>query len=263
MWSAPGLDGVTLFRARYRTHRFRPHHHRTFTVCAVEKGASGLRVGEASRRIEARTFSFIRPGEVHSGNCLTPELHYRVAYVPGETVARLLGAPPCAPVRLDLADPNPNDPDLASEFIAAHARLECSDGGGVAAFEELLAELVRRYFRAGDAGAEDLPHPAALAARDHLERHLHRNPSLDELAAVAGVSRYYLLRLFRAAFGLTPGGYRLQRRVERAKAPLAAGVPIADLAYDLGFADQSHFGRAFKAIVGLTPGQFARRGGAC
>jgi AraC-like DNA-binding protein len=49
----------------------------------------------------------------------------------------------------------------------------------------------------------------------------------------------------------------IQMRVFRAKQLLAAGVPIAQAAFDTGFTDQSHLNRHFKRLVGITPGQYA------
>ena len=79
---------------------------------------------------------------------------------------------------------------------------------------------------------------------------------LDELAALAGMSRYRLLRAFRAVYGMTPHAWQIDRRIVRARHLLDAGMSLAETALALGFADQSHFQRAFKQRVAATPGEY-------
>lgn len=80
--------------------------------------------------------------------------------------------------------------------------------------------------------------------------------SLTTLAGLARLSRYQLIRNFRAATGMTPHAYQLNLCINRARAWLREGEALADVAYRLGFADQSHFQRVFKAHVGVTPGHY-------
>lgn len=76
------------------------------------------------------------------------------------------------------------------------------------------------------------------------------------LEALTGLDRYSLARGFRARFGTSPHRYLTGRRLDRVKAEIARGVPLADAAYAAGFADQSHMTRHFKARFGLTPGRY-------
>jgi AraC-like DNA-binding protein len=71
-----------------------------------------------------------------------------------------------------------------------------------------------------------------------------------------GVSRFVLVRYFRRELGTTPHAWLLQLRVERAR-----GMAATAVAADTGFADQAHFSRVFKRIVGLTPRAYAQRRG--
>jgi len=80
--------------------------------------------------------------------------------------------------------------------------------------------------------------------------------NLEVLAREAGLGRYQLIRAFRTATGLTPHAYVLNARVNRGRQLLGEGLALAEVAYQLGFADQSHFQRVFKAHVGVTPGQY-------
>ena len=73
---------------------------------------------------------------------------------------------------------------------------------------------------------------------------------------MAGLSSFRLIRQFRREFGLTPHAYQLDCRINRTRALLQRGHPLADLACLAGFTDQSHFQRAFKLRVAATPVQY-------
>src|SRR5687767_1023851 len=84
--------------------------------------------------------------------------------------------------------------------------------------------------------------------------------SLDDMAAVAGFSRYHFAREFRVVFGETPGAYLSRRRVERAKDLLThANLTVTEVCMVVGFASLSSFSRRFRELVGCSPGEYQRR----
>jgi transcriptional regulator GlxA family with amidase domain len=83
-------------------------------------------------------------------------------------------------------------------------------------------------------------------------------PSLAELARLAGLGTYQLLRRFRAAYGTTPHAWLLQHRAEHARGLIAQGLPLAEAAACAGFADQPHLTRVFVQRFGFTPGAWRR-----
>jgi AraC-like DNA-binding protein len=64
-----------------------------------------------------------------------------------------------------------------------------------------------------------------------------------------------------AQFGLPAHAYLSSLRVAHAKRMIRAGTPPAEVAYAVGYCDQSHLNRRFKKIVGVTPSQYAQRSG--
>jgi len=79
-------------------------------------------------------------------------------------------------------------------------------------------------------------------------------PQLDELALLAGVSKYQLIRLMHSSTGFTPIAWRHNELVNRSRELLRAGTSIAQTAAELGFSDQSHFHRVFRSHVATAPG---------
>lgn len=82
-------------------------------------------------------------------------------------------------------------------------------------------------------------------------------PSLDELAQRFSLRKETLIRTFKQDTGLTPGSFLNISRVEYAKERLRAGDDIADVGYQSGFADQSHFHKTFVSYTAATPRQYA------
>ena len=98
-----------------------------------------------------------------------------------------------------------------------------------------------------------------MHVRDLIESALGEDLALERLAAEAGVAVHAFSAAFTKAFGTPPYRYVIERRVERVKTMLRhTDVPIARIAYETGFASQSHLATTFKRSVGQTPGEYRR-----
>lgn len=115
--------------------------------------------------------------------------------------------------------------------------------------------------------AQPLPRPrgklSSLQLRDVIEYthvNLSRSLSLTELAEHLNFSTFHFARLFKNSLGLSPHQYVLQNRVERAKKliSVSASPNLSNIALQVGFYDQAHFGKAFKRVVGVSPKAFSR-----
>lgn len=98
--------------------------------------------------------------------------------------------------------------------------------------------------------------PAIDAVIKRLQEHPEESFSLDEMAAVAGYSRWHFLRLFQKEIGLTPHAFLIVCRLRLLRSLLRADTATAEAAVSAGFADQSHMQKIFKLHHGLTPKQF-------
>lgn len=96
---------------------------------------------------------------------------------------------------------------------------------------------------------------------EHIDAHLGERCPLEELAGVAHLSAFHFSRMFRRSTGRSPHAYLLARRLERGREMLAdPGVPIAQIAWLVGFRTQSHFTNAFRRAFGIAPGGYRARG---
>ena len=118
---------------------------------------------------------------------------------------------------------------------------------------ELLAECSRSEGEASPSHPPRWLHRACELLRDRFSENL----SLGEVAAVVRISADHLARSFRRHNACTMGEYVRRLRVEFACSRLAVSeVPLAQVALDAGFTDQSHFTKTFKRHLGLTPAAF-------
>lgn len=125
--------------------------------------------------------------------------------------------------------------------------------------EAVLAELLSAAARLDTRG--DRRPPAWLRrVRERLDECFASGLSLTALAAESGVAREHVARAFRAHYGMAMGEYLRNRRLRFVhERLLVADQPLADIALQAGFADQSHLTRWFRRALGVTPGAARRR----
>jgi AraC-like DNA-binding protein len=252
--------GIEALHARFVDHAYPPHSHPTWTVAVVEHGAARFSLDATQQRADQGELFVLEPEAVHTGMAAVPQgWAYKVLYVEPQILHEWAERDGIAPraarwvvfrdhalrralrrVHAALAD---EPPGLGVDQAVLHA---------VAALGPHLRPVASERQR----GRAE--HAAVRRTRRHLSEHWDQPVPLAELAVVACLSRFELIRRFRAETGLTPHAYQVNLRVTRARALLAAGVTPAVVAADCGFADQPHLTRTFKRVVGVTPGHYAR-----
>jgi AraC family transcriptional regulator len=92
---------------------------------------------------------------------------------------------------------------------------------------------------------------------EFIEAHLSETISLSTLSELAQLSPYHFARAFKHTVGMPPHRYHMNRRVERAKALLAARS-VTEVAMAVGFAETSSFSSSFRRVTGMSPSEFRR-----
>lgn len=156
------------------------------------------------------------------------------------------------------------DPKLEYICLALKTELEVGDPRERLYAESLgtaaATQLLRRYARpAGAVPKDGLSRYRLRTTIDYINSHLASDLSLDEIAAVAGVSPSYFKTLFKRSTGLPVHQYVMRQRVERAVNLISSGrLRLSAAALQAGFADQSHMARCMRRIIGITPTDVAR-----
>jgi AraC family transcriptional regulator len=124
----------------------------------------------------------------------------------------------------------------------------------------LAIHLLRNYCTTSprlSSYADGLSAAKLTLIKDYINTHLDRDLKLSELSAIAQISPYHFLRLFKKSVGITPHQYILQQRIDRAKYLLkSSNLDISEIAFRVGFCDSSHLTRCFKNSLGKTPRQW-------
>ncbi len=259
-WLRPdGLPGVEALHASFERHRYRPHSHPTWTIAVMERGAAAFTVDARSERAGDGECFVLEPEAVHTGVPAVPEgWAYKVLYLDPALLSSW--------EELDRATPRAarwvvfRDARLRAALGVAHRAL-AEESAGLARDEAVLGAVaaLRPHLRPGPPPERDrVEHAAVRRALAHLRERWNQPVPLVELATVAGLSRFELVRRFRDQVGLPPHAYQVDLRILRARELLAAGDPPAAVAAGCGFADQAHLTRTFRQAVGVTPGRYAR-----
>jgi len=285
------MGGVELLVADYRMHAFPAHAHETAVVGLVERGSFEFSGGGRTFHVAEGDLLVITPGVVHQAESACRERWtYRALYLSPGSWDRLGPSGSDVPVgahRLRSRRLYQLWRELFTRLVGRHAD-EC----------ELMSAVheVQRAVRQQDFDAEGSQAPARLIQREEvsiaansreqmaggaasggartmsqhavvtsleqvrrlLERDVHQRRSLDELARLAGMSRFHFLRTFAREYGMPPCAYARLRRIREVQRRLAMGAPISMTAMEYGFADQAHLTRHFLRTVGVTPGEYQR-----
>lgn len=234
--------------------RLRPHVHPQPSLTFVVEGGFHERIGSNGAELGPASL-LIKPGDVEHGDDI------------GTGGARILFIEPTPEGHRDVADLEPlfgRITHAAQERIGHLGWRLCSepwdrDPASRLMAEGLVLEMLALVLRASEqrAGA---PPDWLRRMRDRLAAEFVRPPSITALAVEAGVHPSYAARAFGRCYGVRPGEFLQQRRLDAAiRALVETDRPLAEIAVETGFADQSHFGRIFKRHVGTTPARYRRR----
>lgn len=256
-WRAEALNGLECLSATFRTLQFAPHTHETFCIGVIEAGVQKSRIRGSTVDAGAGTIYLINPDVIHEGRPDEDGYRYRMMYpslealrsVAEDAAGRDMPKSFCFPDETVLAPP------LAEAFLRLHRQIE--NGGArleiESRFQTLMLNLMNAFAGETIEVSSSRAGSAVRQARDLLDARYRDDLSLTEVAEAVGLSRAHLIRAFKKEFGMPPHGWLTDRRIRAARGLLEKGAPIAETAFDCGFADQAHLTRQFKARTGVTP----------
>jgi len=262
--SRPSDDRLLMISGRTTEYAVEPRGE--WILGLVESGAMRVARGSEHHTVTAGQLVVWDPGAAHRGwSADGSAWDARLLVISNDDLRALVGDKDGAS-RLDaLRDPVLEDAGLAQRFrflydaLAARSdRLEAD-----VLLSDWLDGLLSRWapFRTPHAGrARSRSEAQAVERACHVLRAAPANSvTLDELAAVAGVNKYRLVRLFRTHTGLPPHAFQIALRIQAARRLLESGVSVARTAAEAGFTDQAHLTRHFGRTLGMTPRQYQRR----
>ncbi len=192
----------------------------------------------------------VSPNEIHDGAPIGASRCWDMIFVEPTTVARMAGTQAAG---RELGFAARSAPSLLTHLEHALVALRAGEEAvAEEALTTLFSDVLLKKRPAGDRG----PSRATTLVLERIRDRPDAPPSLDEVAGLMGMHRTGALRRFRREVGATPHDYAMQMRLRLARRALAAGSTPAEVALDLGFADQSHLTRSFVRQFGLPPGHY-------
>jgi AraC-like DNA-binding protein len=251
--SIRGVEAMTLVS----NHHFPRHTHDQYGFGMIASGAQRSWSGIGQIEARAGDVLFCNPGEMHDGIPVGGGVRrWTIIYFEPALINRAVEEELAG--ELELVRPVARDPLLALSFARLFTSLTNSRPDSLGQEEDLIRAVACILQRNSARRPSYLTRPSPSVAKvlHRLNSAPDQPVSLAELAELAGVSRFQLLRTFARQIGTTPHAYLIQKRVCMARQLLASGVKPAEAATSAGFADQSHMTRAFLRYVGVTPARY-------
>lgn len=254
----PALPGVELLVANPSVEIWRMYHQR-YVLCGCPSIDTSWVYRGKQRSLHDGMTAFMEPGEMHRVVSKSRPSRFGALFIDEDQMLR------CAEElgvhrRPHFGCAETANPLVLRDLMRFSESLQ--QGADTLKLQERFSAVMHRAMNFFESKPEEISSAGMNTdslgrAREFLEEHRNESVTLDQLAAVAAMSRFHLARRFTQEFGISPHACLIQMRVKNACMLLREGMSCVDVAPFLGFADQSHFTRHFKRVMGVTPGQYA------
>ena len=223
------------------------HFHEGWQLVAVTKGERHYQFKSSSIVAEPGRLVLVPPRLVHRAHCLDQgNTSFKIATLPA---VRLNVEAPAAPISWPT-------PKFFDTFISVFESLKVDGKHEPKATVLSHLQTILSESSATSTLGFSAPPAFVIQMESYLLKSLEKVPSLDSLSSLAGVSRYHFAHAFTKHVGLSPLAFHARARLMRSRKLISEGWSLTDTSLSLRFSDQSHFGRQFKRVYGMTPGEY-------
>jgi AraC-like DNA-binding protein len=253
------------------------HWHEETELLYIRKGAALVQIDENESVLRAGEAAFIPSGAIHTGmvanskefwfNAVVFNINFLTSGVSDVIQLQYIDRIKMRSLQLPLFIGKKSEwgrriiNELVFLFETSREKSPGYELGIKGSLFKIFSDLVSR--------GEDAPVSSHRTKQD-LDRlklviqYIHANYaqrlSLDDLAALSNLSKYYFCRFFKSCIGKSPIDYLHFYRLLKAEELLKeSNLKVVDIAFDVGFNDLSHFTRVFHMQTGVTPSQFRNR----
>jgi len=260
VWHDPKFPGLCFYRGTGVTHRYPRHWHDELHLATYEGGSGYFGHDGITEYVVPNDFMITAPGEVHEN--WVPEngsITFRSIYIDMRQLREITEQITGKDATPDLPTLLTKNAQATEAFNRMHRAMELREPHLLC--EELLLELFEVLFAdpakiCARRSALENSKATIRRVRHFIDENYAEPISLTELGRLADLNPFHLHAAFRRETGMPPHAYQIQVRVNRAKEFLRQRRQLSEVALASGFADQSHFTRHFRRLVGVTPGCF-------
>jgi AraC-like DNA-binding protein len=237
---------------------YKKHSHEEFSLGIVTQGRSLFWYDGKTETIQPESLVCLPPGLVHACNPVDPNAwEYAMLFIDTAWLQAYMEQADRFLFRDPIVQPVVSPEVLSTLRQAVAVLTSCAgplekEGCVFAIFEQVSCEQDGRYL------AETRDQPQLTKAAEFLQSRFLEPVTLAAMAQAAGLDKFQLIRQFNQTFKIPPHTYQTLLRINYAKKALRQNMPIAEVAQEAGFYDQSHFCKAFKNHTGITPEKYQK-----
>ncbi|MEH6403847.1 MAG: AraC family transcriptional regulator [Sneathiella sp.] len=255
-------EGFDLVQSRFTSHSFPKHSHDFYGVYVMLEGVKRFNQRGENITVVPGDVVIVNPGEVHDGHTAVEgrAFEYRSCLFSQDRLRELL----------DEVNPKGNlpvfkgplleDKQVGASILAAHQANNQAHPDQLQLDEQFFTNLAGLIYRHSDAGLtlKTLGNDKRViaASLDYMNDNYAEKITLDQLSVISKLPKFQYLRQFKRVMGLSPHAYLNQYRLQKAFDQLRRGQSAAQAAAQVGYFDQAHFIKSFKAMYGVTPMAF-------
>ncbi len=259
----PGLDGAQLLyvtRAQYSTEwDSEPHIHACAELFFVLGGVGSLQLQQDTVPLTAGDLITVNPGVPHTERSQEPDpLQYVVLGVDGLE----LHAGPGGYILLH-GFAQQRQTAVCLDLLTQEAASGRADRAAVCqSLLRILLILMTRQHQSVlfPVPAEQKSSRECALVRRYIDNHFKESLTLEQLAAVAHLNKFYLSHAFQKEYGVSPIRYLTRRRIQESRFLLAeTDHSLSHIAQVLGFSSLSYFSQCFRRVEGVSPKEYRQR----
>ncbi|MEK4059176.1 MULTISPECIES: AraC family transcriptional regulator [Paenibacillus] len=237
---------VLALAASFADFTYKKHCHEEYAVGVTLRGIQQYNLSDSFQSSHKNGVMLFNREQYHDGRSYDKEgIDYVMLYIKPELVAEILGKK-----ELRFQSPIVYDVSLARSICALSRAI--LDGNDETLCTEQLIHLIGMLSKTAMDAEQRKNNRLVKQAKEMMYGSIGNVLKLDDLCKEFGMSKYQLIREFKAHTGISPYQFFLNCKVEHAKRSIEASKDIYTAVAEYGFVDLTHLNRHFKSMFGIT-----------